>query len=55
MCNLGPAVLGGLWFPVALFPGRLRAVSAYTPTNRFAELGEAVARGHAPGPLPSSC
>ncbi|MFJ9925023.1 MULTISPECIES: ABC transporter permease [Streptomyces] len=49
VCNLGLAVLGGLWFPVALFPGWLRAVSAYTPTNRFAELGEAVARGHAPG------
>ncbi|QLJ00680.1 ABC transporter permease [Streptomyces sp. NEAU-sy36] len=49
VCNLGLAVLGGLWFPVALFPGWLRAVSAYTPTNRFAELGDAVARGHAPG------
>ncbi|CAK7285095.1 ABC transporter permease [Streptomyces misionensis] len=49
VCNLGLGVLGGLWFPVALFPGWLRAVSAYTPTNRFAELGDAVARGHAPG------
>lgn len=49
VCNLGLAVLGGLWFPTALFPGWLRSVSAYTPTNRFAELGGAVARGHAPG------
>ncbi|MFE9447923.1 ABC transporter permease [Streptomyces sp. NPDC006739] len=50
VCNLGLAVVGGLWFPVALFPGWLRAVSAYTPTNRFAQLGGSVAGGHAPAP-----
>ncbi|MEU9441382.1 ABC transporter permease [Streptomyces sp. NPDC048304] len=49
VCNLGLAVLGGLWFPVSLFPGWLRAVSAYTPTHRFAQLGTAVSQGHAPG------
>ncbi|MGW4566291.1 ABC transporter permease [Streptomyces sp. NPDC004561] len=49
VCNLGLAVLGGLWFPVGLFPGWLRALSAYTPTHRFAELGTSVADGHAPG------
>jgi ABC-2 type transport system permease protein len=48
ICNLGLAVLGGLWFPVSLFPGWLRSVSAYTPTHRFAELGTSVAEGHAP-------
>ncbi|MGW5254291.1 ABC transporter permease [Streptomyces sp. NPDC004012] len=48
VCNLGLAVLGGLWFPVTLFPGWLRALSAYTPTRRFAQLGTAVADGHAP-------
>lgn len=48
VCNLGLAVLGGLWFPVALFPDWLRTQSAYTPTNRFAELGGSVAAGHAP-------
>ncbi|MYX30782.1 ABC transporter permease [Streptomyces sp. SID8381] len=48
VCNLGLAVLGGLWFPVALFPHWLRSVSAYTPTNRVAQLGVAVADGHAP-------
>ncbi|MFI1655563.1 ABC transporter permease [Streptomyces sp. NPDC020472] len=48
-CNLGLAVLGGLWFPVALFPDWLRSLSAYTPTNRFAELGVSVSGGHAPG------
>ncbi|MEU8710845.1 ABC transporter permease [Streptomyces sp. NPDC093272] len=47
-CNLGLAVVGGLWFPISLFPAWLRAVSAYTPTNRFAELGTSVADGHAP-------
>ncbi|OIJ86148.1 ABC transporter permease [Streptomyces colonosanans] len=48
VCNLGLAVVGGLWFPVALFPGWLRSVSAFTPTHRFAQLGTAVADGHAP-------
>ena len=47
-CNLGLAVLGGLWFPITLFPGWLRSLSAYTPTYRFAELGTSVADGHAP-------
>ncbi|MFF4208099.1 ABC transporter permease [Streptomyces sp. NPDC001796] len=50
ICNLGLAVLGGLWFPLSLFPGWLRSVSAYTPTHRFAELGTSVADGHAPAP-----
>jgi ABC-2 type transport system permease protein len=49
MCNLGLAVLGGLWFPISLFPGWLRRLSAYTPTHRFAQLGTAVSEGHAPG------
>ncbi|MFF4346358.1 ABC transporter permease [Streptomyces sp. NPDC001530] len=49
VCNLGLAVIGGLWFPLALFPHWLRSVSAYTPTNRFAQLGISVADGHAPG------
>ncbi|MGW1068345.1 ABC transporter permease [Streptomyces aureus] len=49
VCNLGLAVVGGLWFPLALFPGWLRSVSAYTPTNRFAELGVSVTEGRAPG------
>ncbi|MGW3141262.1 ABC transporter permease [Streptomyces sp. NPDC001139] len=47
-CNLGLAVLGGLWFPVTLFPDWLRALSACTPTYRFAQLGTSVADGHAP-------
>ncbi|MEU9288386.1 ABC transporter permease [Streptomyces sp. NPDC048275] len=48
VCNLGLSVVGGLWFPLDLFPGWLRSLSAYTPTNRFAELGTSVADGGAP-------
>ncbi|MGW2019059.1 ABC transporter permease [Streptomyces sp. NPDC001927] len=48
-CNLGLAVVGGLWFPVELFPDWLRVISSYTPTNRFAELGRALTEGSAPG------
>ncbi|MER5878834.1 ABC transporter permease [Streptomyces sp. NPDC060235] len=48
VCNLGLSVVGGLWFPLALFPGWLRSVAAYTPTNRFAQLGVAVTEGRAP-------
>ncbi|MFC9700719.1 ABC transporter permease [Streptomyces sp. NPDC056943] len=48
-CNLGLAVVGGLWFPTVLFPSWLRTISEYTPTNRFAELGVAVTEGRAPG------
>ncbi|MFF9196968.1 ABC transporter permease [Streptomyces sp. NPDC014779] len=47
-CNLGLAVVGGLWFPVELFPKWLATVSSYTPTNRFSELGRAVAEGVMP-------
>jgi ABC-2 type transport system permease protein len=48
LCYLGLAVLGGLWFPVELFPGWLQHVSSFTPTNRFAQIGRAVADGHTP-------
>ncbi|MFE7772526.1 ABC transporter permease [Streptomyces sp. NPDC057445] len=48
-CNLGLAVVGGLWFPVQLFPGWLRALSGYTPANRFAELGRNMTDGSVPG------
>ncbi|MFF0482016.1 ABC transporter permease [Streptomyces sp. NPDC004435] len=47
-CNLGLAVVGGLWFPVSLFPGWLAALSSWTPTHRFAEVGTALAEGHPP-------
>ncbi|MEU0336008.1 ABC transporter permease [Streptomyces sp. NPDC006193] len=50
ICNMGLAVIGGLWFPASVFPGWLRTVSSYTPTHRFAELGTSVAAGRAPAP-----
>jgi ABC-2 type transport system permease protein len=49
VCNLGLSLVGGLWFPLALFPGWLRSISVYTPTNRFAQLGVSVTEGRAPG------
>lgn len=48
-CNLGLAVVGGLWFPVSLFPDWLRSLSSLTPTNRFADLGLSTTQGAAPG------
>jgi ABC-2 type transport system permease protein len=41
--------VGGLWIPVSVFPDWLRAVSHWTPTYRFGELGRSVAGGTAPG------
>ncbi|WP_328539051.1 ABC transporter permease [Streptomyces sp. NBC_00344] len=46
---MGLAIVGGLWFPLAAFPGWLQSVARYTPANRFAELGWATAKGNAPG------
>ncbi|MEV8564430.1 ABC transporter permease [Streptomyces sp. NPDC051322] len=46
---MGLAIVGGLWFPVDAFPGWLRSVARYTPTNRFADLGWSTAAGSAPG------
>ncbi|MFF7595938.1 ABC transporter permease [Streptomyces mirabilis] len=48
VCNLGLSVVGGLWFPLTLFPGWLRSLSGFTPTNRIAQLGTSVADGNAP-------
>ncbi|MFE6777884.1 ABC transporter permease [Streptomyces sp. NPDC057702] len=48
VCNLGLSVVGGLWVPTDTFPAWLRALSAWTPSHRFAELGWGVADGHAP-------
>ncbi|MGW6685124.1 ABC transporter permease [Streptomyces sp. NPDC054961] len=48
-CNLVLSIVGGLWFPVELFPRWLRTVSGLTPTHRFAEIGQSLAGGAAPG------
>jgi ABC-2 type transport system permease protein len=43
------AALGGLWFPVELFPSGLAAVAHALPSYWYAELGRDVAAGSAPG------
>ncbi|MDF9812869.1 ABC-2 type transport system permease protein [Streptomyces sp. SPB162] len=48
-CMIALAVIGGLWFPTSLFPGWLAAISRWTPTARFGDLGWSVVAGHAPG------
>ncbi|MEW1753820.1 ABC transporter permease [Streptomyces angustmyceticus] len=48
-CLLLLSIVGGLWFPAELFPGWLRSLSSWTPGNRFAELGQSVTQGGAPG------
>jgi ABC-2 type transport system permease protein len=48
-CMMGLSVVGGLWIPADVFPGWLAAVSLWTPSNRFAQLGWSVLDHHAPG------
>lgn len=43
------AVRAGLWFPGEPFPHRRRSLSGFTPTRRFAEIGQSLAAGSAPG------
>ncbi|MBB5933258.1 ABC transporter permease [Streptomyces zagrosensis] len=50
-CNLGLSIVGGLWIPSTNFPHWLRAISDWTPTHRFADLGWSITEGHAPGLL----
>ncbi|MGW7100074.1 ABC transporter permease [Streptomyces sp. NPDC054838] len=47
-CSLALSIVGGLWFPRELFPDWLRTLSGFTPTRRFAEIGESLAAGAAP-------
>ncbi|MFD6276131.1 ABC transporter permease [Streptomyces sp. NPDC060209] len=47
-CLMGFAVVGGLWFPLGMFPGWLGAVGRFTPAHGFADLGWATIAGHAP-------
>ncbi|MEU0132571.1 ABC transporter permease [Streptomyces sp. NPDC006296] len=44
------AVVGGLWFPLDVFPGWLRTAGAFTPAHGFAGLGWSTIAGHAPAP-----
>lgn len=47
-CMMGLSIVGGLWFPVSLFPHWLAAIATWTPTNRFGELGWSIAAGSVP-------
>lgn len=47
-CMMALAIIGGLWFPAEAFPGWLREVSRWTPSNRFADLGWSITQGHGP-------
>lgn len=47
-CMMGLAIIGGLWFPLDVFPRWLHAIGSYTPANRFADLGWTTAAGDAP-------
>lgn len=43
------SVVGGLWLPSDVFPGWLAAISRWTPTARFGDLGWSVLDHRAPG------
>lgn len=43
--NMGLSMLGGLFWPVDLFPGWLRICAKVTPTYHLGELGHAAQRG----------
>ena len=45
MTYLGLSILGGLWFPVELFPAFLQAVAKVTPSYWLADLGRSVLAG----------
>ncbi|GAA4574362.1 ABC transporter permease [Planotetraspora kaengkrachanensis] len=49
---LGLSIVGGLWVPTAGFPGWLRAIAEWTPSNSYAALSWDVASGAAPGARP---
>lgn len=46
---MGLSVVGGLWMPVEIFPHWLAAISRWTPSARFGQLGWSVVDHHAPG------
>ena len=46
---MGLSVIGGLWIPPEVFPRWLAAVSRWTPTRRFGDLGWSVLDRQGPG------
>lgn len=49
-CMMGLSVAGGLWIPADAFPHWLAALSRWTPTARYGDLGWSVLDHRAPGP-----
>jgi ABC-2 type transport system permease protein len=47
------AALGGLWWPVEMFPEPMQALARALPSYWYAELGRDVAAGAAPGAGPA--
>ena len=45
LCYLGLSILGGLWFPVEMFPTFLQAIAKVTPSYWLADLGRSVLAG----------
>jgi len=48
LLNLGMSILGGLWFPTALFPHTLRVISRFVPTTGYGNIGRAIAASGMP-------
>ncbi|MDO0926684.1 ABC transporter permease [Streptomyces sp. TG1A-8] len=48
--NMGFSMVGGLFWPVEIFPSWLRVVAELTPTYHLAELGHSAQLGHWPHP-----
>ncbi|MER5883480.1 ABC transporter permease [Streptomyces sp. NPDC001941] len=45
----GLSMLGGLWWPSAIFPQWLQNIAEWLPTHAYAGLGQAIEIGNAPG------
>lgn len=46
---LGMSILGGLWFPLSIFPAALRDVARFLPTYGLGAVGRAALVGQGPG------
>ncbi|MGH9128896.1 MAG: ABC transporter permease [Acidimicrobiales bacterium] len=49
---LGVSILGGLWFPLSIFPHALQEVAKFTPSYGLGAVGRAALVGQGPGLVP---
>ncbi|GII79238.1 ABC transporter [Sphaerisporangium rufum] len=49
ICMFGLALLGGLWFPVAMLPETMRGIARALPSYDYADIGWQIAAGKVPG------